>query len=245
MGVITGTFHTVVYEPLYNGLVFIVGVVPGHDAGLAVVLLTIVVRIILFPLAQRAIESQKALKRITPEIEEIKKKHPPNSPEQARAVFALYKERGIHPLSGIGLLLAQLPILIGLYVVFAHGGLPEIHADDLYTFVSAPLNVNMLFLGFVDMSATHNIILAVLATATQFVYTRLTMGPPATKDPSPIESSFSGDFARTFDKQARYVLPIFIGVIAFTLASAVSLYFTVSNLFMIAQEYATGRRFRG
>lgn len=245
MGAITSLFHTVIYEPLYNGLVLLIGLIPGHDVGLAVVILTIIVRIIVFPLSQRAIESQKALKRITPEIEEIKKKHPPNSPEQTQAIFALYKERGVRPFAGIGLMLLQLPILIGLFVVFAHGGLPAIHLEDLYTFVREPAGVSMFFLGFVDMSATHNILLAALAALTQLVYTRLSMGPPATKDPSPVESTLSGDFARTFDMQARYILPAFIGVIAFTLSSAVSLYFVVSNLSMIVQEYATGRRFRG
>lgn len=236
-------FHTIIYEPLYNGLVFLLDIVPGHDVGLAIVLLTVVVRVVLFPLSQRAVESQKALKRIVPEVEELKKKYPPNSPEQSRAVFALYKERGVHPFAGIGLVLIQLPVLIGLYVVFARGGLPQISAGQLYSFVHAPQSMSMFFLGLVDMGAKHNILLSVLTAVTQFVYTRLSMGPPATRDPSPVESTLSGDMAKSFDVQARYALPAFIGLVAFSFAAAVPLYLTTANLFMIAQEYASGRRF--
>ena len=238
-------FHAAIYQPLYNGLVFFVGAAPWHDVGLAIIALTALVRIVLYPLSKRAIESQKALKQITPEIEEVKKKHKANSPEQAQAVFALYRERGVHPFAGIGLLLLQLPILIGLYWVFAYAGLPEIRAADLYSFIRPPESVNMLFAGLMDMGAAHNIALAILTALTQFAYTRLSMGPPATRDPSPVESTLSGDMAKSFDTQARYVLPAFNGIIAFSLSSAVALYFVASNTLMIAQELAAGRRLKG
>jgi YidC/Oxa1 family membrane protein insertase len=239
---ISSAFHTIVYDPLYNGLVYLVGVIPTHDVGLAVIALTIIVRIILFPLSKRAVESQLAMKRIAPEIEELKKKHKDNV-EQSKAIFALYKERGIHPFSSIGLLLLQLPILIGLYVVFARGGLPEIDATLLYPFVQPPLIINMHFLGFMDMAANHNVILALLAVVSQFFYTRLSMGPRGTQSVG--EATLSGDMAKSFDIQARYVFPALIGVISFTITSAAPLYWVTSNLFMIAQEYAMGRRFYG
>ena len=103
----------------------------------------------------------------------------------------------------------------------------------------------MLFAGLMDMGAAHNIALAILTALTQFAYTRLSMGPPATRDPSPVESTLSGDMAKSFDTQARYVLPAFIGIIAFSLSSAVALYFVASNTLMIAQELAAGRRLKG
>lgn len=237
---ISAAFHAVVYQPLYNGLVYLVGVVPGHDVGLAVIALTIAVRIIIYPLSQRAVQSQQALKKIAPEIEVLKKKYPDNSPEQAKAIFALYKERDVHPFAGIGLLLIQLPVLIGLYLVFAHGGLPSIDLGQLYAFIPAPGGVDMFFLGM-DMGASHNILLALLTVMTQFAYTRLSLGPVKEHV---AESSFSGDMARTFDTQARYILPLIIGVFAYSIVAAAPLYWVTSNLFMIAQEYAGGRRFR-
>ena len=240
---ISTIFHLLVYDPLYNGLIFLVDIIPGHDVGLAVIVLTIIVRFILFPLSKRAVEAQMAMKKITPEIEELKVKHKDNREQQSKAIFALYKERGIHPFAGFMLVLLQFPILIGLYFVFAQGGLPEVHVPILYPFVGIPEAVNMNFLGVISMSH-RSIVLAIFAVITQYAYTRLSMGPPATKDPSPVESSLSGDLAKSFDMQARYVLPLMIGGIAFSIVAAAPLYWTTSNIFMIVQEYISGKRFR-
>ncbi|MCR4325183.1 MAG: YidC/Oxa1 family membrane protein insertase [Patescibacteria group bacterium] len=241
---ISAVFNTVIFDPLYNGLVFFVGVIPTHDMGLAVIALTIVVRILLIPLSRRAVETQLAMKKVAPEVEELKKKHKKNSPELNQAIFALYKERDIHPFANMGLVLIQLPLLFGLYWVFLQAGFPEIKPDLLYSFVNVPPSVNMHFLGLIDMGANHNIILAVLVALTQFVYSRLAMGPREAKPKStPVEATFSGDMARSFDLQARYVFPVLFGVISYFVASAAPLYWVTSNTFMIAQEYFAGRRF--
>ena len=231
---ISSFFHLFVYDPLYNGLIYLVGVIPTHDVGIAVIVLTIAVRIILFPLSRRAVESQIAMKKIAPEIEELKKKHK-DSAEQSKAIFALYKERDIHPFSSIGLLLLQLPILIGLYWVFALGG------SLLYSFVHTPDTINMEFLGALDMGAKHNIMLAILVALSQLVYSRLSMGPRGTTTVG--EATLSTDMAKSFDIQARYVFPLLFGVISYTVPAAAPLYWLTGNIFMIGQEYASGRRF--
>lgn len=238
---ISAAFNTLIYDPLYNGLVFFVDIVPAHDVGLAVIMLTIVVRIILFPLSRQAVRTQAAMREVAPEIEELKKKYKDKQEEQARAIFALYRERNIRPFASFFLVLLQLPILLGLYWVFWRGGLPRVDVDLLYSFVPTPADVNMKFLGLVDMGA-RSLILAVIAGATQLIYARLSMGPrkPAEKT----DGSFSADMARSFDLQARYVLPIMIGGIAYTVSAAVPLYWIASNTFMILQELAMGRRFK-
>lgn len=237
---ISSLFHTVVYNPIYNALVYFVDIVPGHDVGLAVIIVTILVRILLYPLSRKAIQAQLDMKRIAPEIEEIKKKFKDKPEEQGRAIFALYRERNVSPFAGILLLLVQLPILLGLYFVFARGGLPSINTEILYAFVPAPQNVNMEFLGIVDM-AGKSLVLAILAGATQFIYTRLSMGPRGSAVAA--EASFSAEMARTFDLQARYVLPLMVTGIAYFIAAAAPLYWLTSNLFMIGQELLSGRRF--
>src|SRR3989344_6087867 len=136
-------FHGVVYAPIYNGLVFFVDKLPSHDVGIAVVLVTVIVRIILFPLAKSAIKTQIKMKEVAPEIEELKKKLKNKPEELSRAIFALYRDRQVNPFSGFLLLLIQLPILLGLYWVFAQGGLPTINTDILYSFVPTPESVNM------------------------------------------------------------------------------------------------------
>ena len=238
---ISAFFHAVVYNPLYNGLVFLVSLIPTHDMGLAVIALTLIVRIVLFPLSRRAVQSQIEMKKIAPEVEAVKKKFKNNSPEQAQAIFALYKERGVHPFSGFALQLIQLPILIGLYIVFLRSGFPNVDQALLYPFVHAPSAINMHFLGFIDMGARHNIILAALAALTQLMYARLSMGPRGTETAG--EATLSGDMAKSFDLQIRYILPGMVGVIAYTIPAAAPLYYLTSNLFMIGQEYFSGRRF--
>jgi len=238
---ISTVFHAIIYNPLYNGLIFLVNIIPTHDVGLAVVALTVVVRFVVYPLSKRAVQSQLAMKKITPEVEELKKKYKKNSPEQTKAVFALYKERDIHPFAGAGLMLVQLPVLIALFWIFATGGLPTVDTQLLYSFIPRPETVNMLFVGLIDMGAKHNIPLAVLTALTQLAYSRLSMGPRAGK--TAIEESLSSDMAKSFDLQARYVLPAIIGFVAYSVVAAAPLYYVTSNLFMIGQEYLAGRRF--
>ncbi|TSC62001.1 MAG: Membrane protein insertase, YidC/Oxa1 family [Parcubacteria group bacterium Athens0416_74] len=129
-----------------------------------------------------------------------------------------------------------------VYFVFANGGLPAINTAILYPFVPAPDNVNMEFLGLIDM-AGKSIVLAVLAGVSQFVYTRLSMGPRGSVVAA--EASFSAEMARTFDLQARYILPVMVAGIAYFIAAAAPLYWLTSNLFMIGQELLSGRRFGG
>lgn len=235
-------FFNIIYEPLYNGLVYLVDVVPAHDMGLAVIILTIVVKVILFPLSRQAIRTQTAMREIAPEIEAIKQKYKDKQEEQARVIFALYRERGIRPFSTFFLIFLQLPVLFGLYWVFSRGGLPSVDTSILYGFVPSPDSVDMEFLGFIDMRS-HSLLLAALTGLTQYIYTRLSMGKrkPAVKEDSP---SFSSDMARSFDLQARYILPLLFAGISYTLAAALPLYWTASNLFMIGQEFYMGRRFK-
>jgi YidC/Oxa1 family membrane protein insertase len=235
-------FYNGIYDPLYNGLVYLVDIVPAHDIGIAIILLTIVVKVILFPLSKQAVRTQMLMREIAPEIEKLKEKHKDKQDEQAKAIFALYKERGIRPFSSFLLILIQFPILFGLYWVFWRGGLPNVDPNILYSFVPIPDMVNMEFLGLVDMRE-RSIILAALAGLTQLAYARLSMGPRKPREKK-VDPSFSSDMAHSFDLQARYILPIIVAGIAYTVASAVPLYWTASNLFMLAQELMMGRRFR-
>jgi YidC/Oxa1 family membrane protein insertase len=235
-------FFTLVYDPLYNGLVYLVDIVPAHDMGIAVILLTIFVKIILLPLSRQAIKTQIAMRAIAPEVESIKEKFKDKQEEQARAIFALYRERNIRPFASFFLILIQFPVLFGLYWVFWKGGLPNVDTSILYSFVPPPERVNMDFLGILNMSE-RSIVLAAFAGLSQMLYARLSMGPrkPRAKTDNP---SFSADMAHSFDLQARYMLPLIVAGIAYTVSAAIPLYWTASNLFMLAQEFAMGRRFK-
>ena len=91
-------FQTIFYQPILNLLVFLYNIIPGHDIGLAIILMTIVIKLILLPLSKQSIKSQKALQELQPKIEEIKKKYA-NKEEQGRAMMQLYKQEKVNPFS--------------------------------------------------------------------------------------------------------------------------------------------------
>lgn len=233
-------WNEIVYSPLYNGLVYLIDVIPSHDVGLAVICLTVVVRFILFPLSRRAVSTQKKMQSIAPDIERLKEKYKNDREQLGKAIFTLYRENDVHPFASFFLILIQLPILFALYFIFAFGGLPEVDLARLYAAVPAPQTVNMEFLGVIDM-AGRSFVLAVLTAISQLLYTRLSMGPRK----APVAGgTFSADMARSFDLQMRYVFPLLIGVVAFTIPAAAPLYWVTGNTFMIIQELLMGRRFR-
>jgi len=233
-------FHATLYEPLYNGLVFLIHVLPGADMGFAVLILTIIVKLILFPLSEKAVRTQLAMKLYEPELNNIKVKFKDDKEGQARAVLNFYRENKINPLSSFLVLLIQLPIIISLYYVFYKGGFPAVNQDLLYSFVTAPTEIDMNFLGFIDMGG-KSLLLAVLVGVTQFYQMKLSVPPmPPRVEGKP---SMKDELARSMNVQMRYVMPVFVAVIAYTISGAVGIYWTTSNLFAIGQELYLRKKF--
>lgn len=237
----SGIFSTLFYQPLYNVLVFILSVMPGANVGVAIVLLTLLVRGALSPLSHRSVVSQQKMRLLTPHLEKIKEKHKDDKQEQARRTMELYKEYGINPFSGCLFVVVQLPIIFALYYVFLKG-LPHLNTEHLYSFVHLPSAVSMVFLG-VDLSLKKNIIFALLASVAQYFQIKLSVPAlaPTEKD---TKQAFKDDFARSFNVQMRYMLPVIVFGISYSLASAVALYWTTSNFFSIAQELYVARKAR-
>jgi len=178
MGFIVTIFNEVLYRPLFNGLVFLYNNLPFHDFGLVIILLTVIIRLILYPLNQKAIKSQKALSTLQPKIKEIQQKFKGDRTKQSQALMDLYRTNNINPASGCLPLLIQLPILIALYQVFWNGLDPE-RLNTLYSFISRPEMINPMFLGLVDLSKS-NYLMAILAGALTFVQTKM-MALPKTR----------------------------------------------------------------
>lgn len=230
-------FKVVFYQPLYNGLVFLMDIIPGADAGLAVIALTILVKLVLYPLSKRSIETQFAMRRYQPELDALKKKHANNREQYAKALMEFYREKKINPFSGFLLLLIQLPVIIALYYVFFRGGLPDINEALRYPFIPRP-EVNMEFLGLTNI-AGKSIVLAVLAGVTQFFQVKLALPPPT---PGSRDGSFQGELAHGMHMQMKYVMPFVAAIAAYSISGAVALYWATSNLFAIGQELFVRRR---
>ncbi len=229
---ISDVFHVLVYKPLYNGLIFLIDIVPYADVGIAVILLTVVVKIILLPLAYKASVMQRKIREITPQIKGLKEKYK-DKQEQTLKTLELYKEHNIRPFTSILVMFAQIPIIFGLYWVFFKGGLPDVDLDLLYSFVPAPASVpNMLSFGFLDM-AGKSISLALIAGVAQYFLSKLTLPTPA---PRPDKPSLKDDLAHSMHLQMKYVMPIIIAVFAYMISAAVALYWATSNIFAIVQE---------
>ena len=236
---ISGLYHTIIYEPLYNSLVLLMDIIPWADAGVVVILLTIIVKLILFPLSLKAVRTQIQMKKIEPELKKIQEEYKKNKQEQAIQTMRLYKERGVRPFLSVLLIFIQIPIILALYQVFWRGGLPNINQDILYSFVKVPESVNMVFLGVIDI-ASKSIILALIVGVTAFIQTSIMM---SRSKPNPTEKgTFKHDLVRSMNIQMKYVFPVIAIFISYSISVAISLYWITSNLFTIGQELYLKRR---
>lgn len=233
---IVSPFNLIIYEPLYNALVVLTNVLPDNSFGLAVIILTLLVRFALMPLSHRAIVTQRKMRVIQPKLESIRKTVKDRE-DQAKQMIELYKEHGINPFSGLIPLFIQIPIIFALYWVFSTG--IEINPDLLYSFVSTPAHIDPVFLGYFDLTE-RSIILATLVGVTQFVQAHLAMPSLPKKEGEP---SAAEEFSRILQTQMKFVLPVFIGVVSLGFPSALALYWATGNLFSIAHELFVKRRF--
>jgi YidC/Oxa1 family membrane protein insertase len=221
-------WDTIIYNPIYNLLIFIAQHVTMQDVGLAVVVLTVLIRLALFPLSKKSIVGQYKMKALEPKLQAIKDQGLSKEAEAA-ATFALYKEEGINPFSGCLYLIIQLPILFALYFSFNHGIIQPTH---LYHFLNTN-NLKNTFLGIIDITKPF-FPLALLAGITQAIQAFLAPKPTAPGRAG--DNNMQNQFAQTLSVQTKYVLPVLIIIIATRLASAVSLYWSVANIFSILQE---------
>jgi YidC/Oxa1 family membrane protein insertase len=232
MDLLIDAFHTILYQPLFNGLILLYQYLPGHDFGIAVITLTVIIRIILYPLMIKSIRSQRALTDLQPKIQEIQKKHKEDKEKQSKEMMALYQREKINPFGGCLPLLIQLPILIALYRVFWHGFQPET-MSFLYSFVPHPGAIDPSFLGIVNLGEA-SIVVAFLAGIAQFFQTK--MMTPKTKN-KPKERGTATQFSNTMQKQMLYFFPIFTVFILWRLPAAIGIYWIVTALFSIGQQY--------
>jgi YidC/Oxa1 family membrane protein insertase len=237
--VISSLYNFLIHDPLYNALILLINFIPFADVGVAVVLLTLIVKFALFPLSRKAIVTQRKIKEFNPDIQKIKEKYSKDRQTQATKIFELYREKGINPFSSFFLILIQLPIIFGLYRIFWQSGLPEIQENFLYSFTSVPTNVDMVFLGLIDI-AVRSWPLALLVGLSTFFQMKLSM--PVTPKPKAPGKSFKDDLARSMSVQMRYFFPFVAAFISYSLSGAIALYWLTSNLFTITQELILKRR---
>lgn len=232
----TYLWNTIFYDPIYNALIFIINNVTSGDVGFAIILATIVIKLALSPLTRKSIRSQILMKKMEPELKQIKKDFP-NKEEQARKTFDLYKKYGTNPFSGCLVILIQLPFIFALYYVFYKG--LSFDPSHIYSFIGVPNNLNNNFLGLIEMHS-KSLVLAILAGVSQFVQGYLSSPiKPKTEIVREIDEkkTFQEELASSMQMNVKYILPVFIAFVAYQISAAVALYWIISNIFTIVQEW--------
>jgi len=215
-------------KPLSDLLMFLSHHVPGHDLGIVIILLTIIIRIVLFPLSRQAIKAQSKLALHKDQIKAIQTKFK-DKETQSKELMKFYQENKINPFSGCLPLIIQLIVLVALYQVFI--GILKFQDSS----------INYVFLGFLDLSQ-KNTVLAVLTGIVQLFASLLTM-KRAASIPQPGASEKSAALQKNLNRQMSYLLPVFTVFIALTLPAGLVFYWFISTLLGVGQDYYLYKRF--
>lgn len=225
-------FHLILTQPLFNLLVVLYKHVAFSDLGLAIILLTVIVRVILYPIFYRGLKSQMVMQKIQPEISRVQAENKGNKEKQAVALMKVYKDNKVNPFSSMIYVFAQLPILIAVYRIFFHGLSAE-SFTDLYSFIGAPSIINHQFLGLIDISQPSMIIVA-LAVVCQYWQAKSSMAKNASKGP------VSG-----MSKYMVYMGPALTLLILPKLSAAIGLYWITTSLFSVFQQRLINKQLYG
>lgn len=257
-------FTTIIIRPIFNLLVAIYALIPGHNFGLAIIIFTIIVRLLMWPLVKKQLHQTKVMRQLQPELKKIKAATKGNRQKEALMVQELYKERGINPFGSIGLMLLQVPFLIGLY-----SGLHRVVSDphQLVSFsypflrhlswmkhVAANIHVfDQTLLGAVNLTKSAlsptgiywPAMVIVLGSAIVQYYQskQLTSTDKSAKglrtilrEASAGKQADQADINVAIGKSTRFLLPAMIFLVTIRLSSALSLYWLVGGLVAYVQQ---------
>ena len=223
----------VLYIPLVNLLIFLIWLIPGHSAGAAIIILTVLIRFILIIPSRKATQSQLKMREIQPKVDEIRRLYPDDRQKQSLEMMELYKRENVNMFGSCLPMLIQLPVLLGLYYAFSNGLDPS-RVSLVYDFVPRAAVIDKTFFGIDLTKPDHTYILPILAGVIQFIQTK-TMTPKRTKDNKT-------DPSVAMQQNMVYMFPILTIMISRSFAAALPLYWAVSSIFSTVQQYAIMKR---
>jgi YidC/Oxa1 family membrane protein insertase len=239
-------YNEILFRPILNLLIWLYGVLPGSDLGLAIIVLTVIVKLVLYPFTAAQIKQQRALQALQPKINEVRQRLKNDKEAQAKELMELYRKEKVNPAASCLPLVIQLPVFIALYQALSVG-LKSQSLSMLYSFVPNPGTVHAALFGLADLT-NPNYVLAVLAAAVQFwqSWMMIKQQPGAIKSPPPeVEGKPAAkdeDMAAMINKQMMYVMPIMTLIIGIKLPGGLALYWIVMNLLTVAQQYWVMRK---
>lgn len=239
---------TLLYQPIYNSLIYLVSIVPGHNLGLAIILLTIILRSLLFVPSQRGLESQRKLQELQPRIKKLQEKYKNNQEKIAQETFALYKEHKVNPFGSCLPLLFQLPILIALFYVIRTG----LNPDNVYLLYE-PLKgfdlslINSNFYGLLNLQERNIFVLPLIVAGLQFFQMKLALAKNKKKEDKPKKDKKGGpgEEMQKASQMMIYIMPAMIALFTASVPSGVGLYWGTSTVFGILQQLYVNKRVSG
>jgi len=238
-------YQEILFRPILNVLIWLYGVIPGADLGIAIIVLTVIVKVILYPLTSQQLKQQKAMQSIQPKIAEVRKRLKDDKEAQAKELMELYRKEKVNPASSCLPLLIQLPVFIALYQAL-RVGLSSETLTQLYNFIPNPGHINATLLGIVDL-AHPSYVLAVLAAAVQFWQSKLMFQKTGATSRPPEEvredkGAKDEDMTAMINKQMMYMMPVITLIIGIKLPGGLTLYWFVMSLLTVIQQYLQNRK---
>ena len=219
-------YNEIFYKPLLNLLVVLYQSVAFKDLGLAIIFLTVLIRLILFPLFQKSAKYQIVMQRLQPQVVALQQKYKDNKVKQTEEMMALYKQNKTNPFSGFLFILLQLPVLIAVYQIFLKILTPDVF-KGLYGFISAPQSLNSSLLGLINLS-TPNIIMVCLAAIAQYFQIKTAL--PKDQDPATLTPQEKAN------RRLAFIGPALTIFIFYRLPAAISLYWLTASIFSVIQQ---------
>lgn len=227
-------FNEILFRPIFNALIAIYQFAAFRDLGVAIILLTFAVRLVLYPLFHATARYQKIAPKLQRDMAAIRNKHKDNKEEQTKALLELYREHKINPFTPFVSLIVQIPILIALYQVLRKAFSYQ-PAGLIYPFLAAPATLNATLLGIIDLSKP-SIVIILLAAALQYVQAKISL--PEHEGNAPL------DPAEKMSRNMAFVGPIITLVIFWNLPAALGLYWTAFTVFSIFQQLIVNQKLR-
>jgi YidC/Oxa1 family membrane protein insertase len=251
VGMMTQLFRTFITKPLLNGLIFVASMTPGYNLGIAIIILTIIVKLILFMPTQHAMEGQRKMQEVQPKMDAMKAKFKDNPKKMQEETMKLWKENKVNPMQSCLPMLIQFPILIGLFFTIRDGSILALSEHLIYTpYQNLPWDFGTVFLGM-DLTMPNVTVMPILLVVMQFFQMKLSFAINKKKSASAKATADKQDKKKSDEKASQqeiqqkvmmYGLPLMIGFFALQFPAAVSLYWAASTVFAVGQQVYVNRK---
>lgn len=233
-------FTTYLVDPFYNAFIFLLNYMPGGDVGLAIITLTLIVRIVFYPVFASSIRTSMAMQAVKPQLDEINERYKDDVEERSKRTVELFKLHRVRPFSTVLSTLLQFVVLIALYWALFRTGLPVIEAARLYPGIAAPAAFSTHFFGLLNLFTPHHLFLALLVAVSQYFVMHFSLSRMNTLSKNASESQIMAQKMQNY--MMLYFLPAMIGGIAYAFPGALGLYFTTGNIVSLLQEWLIRRK---